>query len=85
MKLKLLSLAYTLDLEDNMQWTAEELEKQVKQTRKELLDHFKTLSSSDRRRLEKLFESLERLQQKLQYRKFRDRERAEARWMHGEY
>jgi|TARA_R100000482_G_C5044333_1_gene109810 DNA repair ATPase RecN len=68
-----------------MQWTAEELEKQVKQTRKELLDHFKTLSSSDRRRLEKLFESLERLQQKLQYRKFRDRERAEARWMHGEY
>ena len=68
-----------------MQWTAEELEKQVKQTRKELLDHFKTLSSSDRRRLEKLFESLERLQQKLQYRNFRDRERAEARWMHGEY
>mgnify|MGYP007059502446 FL=1 len=68
-----------------MQWTAEELEKQVKQTRKELLDHLKTLSSSDRRRLEKLFESLERLQQKLQYRKFRDRERAEARWMHGEY
>jgi hypothetical protein len=68
-----------------MQWTAEELEKQVKQTLKELLDHLKTLSSSDRRRLEKLFESLERLQQKLQYRKFRDRERAEARWMHGEY
>ena len=68
-----------------MQWTAEELEKQVKQTRKELLDHFKTLSSSDRRRLEKAFESLERLQQELQYRKFRDRERAEARWMHGEY
>mgnify|MGYP006908320195 CR=1 FL=1 len=65
--------------------TAEQLEKEVEQTRKELLDHLKTLSSSDRRKLEKLFESLERLQQKLQYRKFRDRERAEARWMHGEY
>tara|TARA_Y100000114_G_C11742086_1_gene319548 strand:+ start:1343 stop:1549 length:207 start_codon:yes stop_codon:yes gene_type:complete len=68
-----------------MQWTAEELEKQVKQTRKELMSAFDNLSARDKRITKKKFEELERLQQKLQYRKFRDRERAEARWMHGEY
>ena len=68
-----------------MQWTAEELEKQVKQTRKELMSAVDNLSARDKRIIKKKFEDLERLQQKLQYRKFRDRERAEARWMHGEY
>lgn len=67
------------------QLTAEQLENEVERTRKELLSVFGELAAREKRRCTKIFEELERLQLQLAFRKFYDRQRAEARWMHGEY
>tara|TARA_A100001515_G_C4572930_1_gene210352 strand:+ start:936 stop:1142 length:207 start_codon:yes stop_codon:yes gene_type:complete len=68
-----------------MPLSSTQLEKLVEQSRKQLLASISTLSAKQCMKLTKQFQELEKLQNQLKYAKFRERERAEARWMHGEY